>query len=107
MRYVAKLHVLDVMDQVVVSGYVYDADDSSDPDHVAVEFTYQTRGTGISEPLPWLLNSLYRCLVSEETPSRITHEAGSPTGGAHTLSETGDLRRNRVDWTVVGGPGGG
>ena len=32
MRYIAKIHVLDVMDKVVVSGYVYDADPISDPD---------------------------------------------------------------------------
>jgi len=65
-RYVAKIHVLDVMDQVVVSGYVYDDDDRSDPDHTIHEFTYQAPGTGVSEPLPWLLNSLYRCLVAEQ-----------------------------------------
>lgn len=68
MRYVAKVHVTDVMDQVVISGYVVDCDDSSDPDHQAVDFTYQVPGTGISEPLPWLLNSLYRALVSEQRP---------------------------------------
>jgi len=68
MRYIAKVHVLDVMDQVVVSGYVFDADDISDPDHTVTEFTYQAPGTGVSEPLPWLLNSLYRALVSEQHP---------------------------------------
>ena len=68
MRYVAKIHVLDVMDQVVVSGYVVDADEWSDPDHETHEFSYQVPGTGISEPLPWLLNSLYRALVSEQRP---------------------------------------
>jgi len=67
MRYIAKVHVLDVMDSVVVSGYVYDADDLTDPDHEVTEFTYQVPGTGLSEPLPWLLNSLYRAFVSTQT----------------------------------------
>jgi len=70
MRYIAKIHVLDVMDKVVVSGYVYDADPISDPDHEVLEFTYEAPGTGISEPLPWLLNSLYRSLVqAQNSPS--------------------------------------
>jgi hypothetical protein len=70
MRYIAKIHVLDVMEKVVVSGYVYDADPLSDPDHEVIEFTYEAQGTGISEPLPWLLNSLYRALVvQQDSPS--------------------------------------
>lgn len=70
MRYVAKIHVLDVMDQVVVSGYVYDADGPVQDGEGPLEFTYQAQGTGIDEPLPWLLNSLYRCLVAETQPAR-------------------------------------
>lgn len=62
------MHVMDVMEDVIVSGYVYDADSMTDPDHTLLEFTYQAPGTGISEPLPWLLNSLYRCLVQGQTP---------------------------------------
>jgi len=58
MRYIAKVYVSDVMDQVVVSGYVVDADPLSDPDHQAVDFTYQGRGAGISEPLLWLQRAL-------------------------------------------------
>lgn len=70
MRYVAKIHVLDVLDQVVVSGYVYDADPLTDPDHTPTEFTYSAPGTGVDEPLPWLLNSVYRVLVAEQRPSQ-------------------------------------
>lgn len=66
MRYIAKIHVLDVMDKVVVSGYVYDADPITDPDHEVHEFTYEAPGTGLDEPLPWLLNSLYRALVQTQ-----------------------------------------
>jgi len=69
MRYVAKIHVLDVMDQVVVSGYVYDADGPVQDGEAPLEFTFTAPGTGVDEPLPWLLNSLYRCLVAEQTPS--------------------------------------
>jgi hypothetical protein len=69
MRYVAKVHVLDVLDQIIVSGYVLDADDWTNPDHETTEFTYQIPGTGLSEPLPWLLNALYRGMVSEQRPA--------------------------------------
>lgn len=69
MRYVAKIHVLDVMDQVVVSGYVYDADGPVQDGEAPLEFTYTAPGTGVDEPLPWLLNSLYRCLVAEQRPT--------------------------------------
>lgn len=71
MRYVAKIHVLDVLDQVVVSGYVYDADGAVRDGEPPLEFTLQAPGVGLSEPLPWLLNSLYRCLVAEQRPARI------------------------------------
>jgi hypothetical protein len=90
MRYVAKVHVLDIMDQVVVSGYVLDTDAGSDPDHEPHEFSYTVRGVGVSDPHAWLLNSLYRALVSQETPPRKGLETGPPVGGAYTISETGD-----------------
>lgn len=70
MRYVAKLHVLDVLDEVVVSGYVFDSDPATDPDHTLTEFTYSAKGVGLSDPVAWLLNSLYRCLVAEQRPPR-------------------------------------
>jgi hypothetical protein len=90
MRYIAKVHVLDVLDQVVISGYVYDADPITDPDHEPLEFTYQVPGTGLSEPLPWLLNSLYRALVAEQRPPHGGTEAGVPMGGSHTISGSSD-----------------
>jgi hypothetical protein len=103
MRYVAKIHVLDVMDQVVVSGYVVDSDHWTDPDHEVHEFTYSVMGLGLSDPYAWLLNALYRALVSEETPARGGSMTGVPSGGLHTISETGDRPISRSRWTVAGG----
>ena len=71
MRYIAKIHVLDVMDSVVVSGYYYDSDEYSDPDREVCEFTYQVQGLGITGGHEWLLNTLYRALLSEQTPPRV------------------------------------
>jgi hypothetical protein len=59
MRYIAKIHVLDVLDHVVVSGYVYDADPLSDPDHEPLEFTYESAGKGLDDRLVWLQWHLY------------------------------------------------
>lgn len=58
MRYVAKIHVLDVLDQIVISGYVLDADDWSNPDHETTEFVYQEPGRGDSDPHGWLERAL-------------------------------------------------
>lgn len=70
MRYVAKVHVLDVLDQIVVSGYVYDADGPVRDGEPPLEFTYQVPGIGADEPLAWLLNGLYRALIDSAAPAR-------------------------------------
>jgi hypothetical protein len=87
MRYVAKIHVLDVLDDVVVSGYVFDADPLTDPDHVLEEFTFTARGVGLNDPMAWLLNSLYRCLVAEQRPA-----GGGPGRGGAVGARTPYLR---------------
>lgn len=91
MRYIAKVHVLDVMDQVVISGYVVDADPLTDPDHEAWEFSYQVPSLGLDEPAAWLLNALYRAIVSEQETARSGRGNGLPMGGRHTLSGRGDI----------------
>lgn len=90
MRYVAKIHVLDVLDQVVVSGYIYDADPITDPDHVLTEFTCSAPGLGLDDRHAWLLNSLYRCLVAVQTPAAMGETTGAAEGVLYTISETGD-----------------
>ena len=71
MRYLAKVYISDVMDQIVVSGYVLDADPITDPDHEPVEFTYQTATPVTSDPLEWLQQGLYRWIADMRTPSRV------------------------------------
>ena len=68
MRYVAKVHVMDVMDQVVIRGYVFDADPLTDPDHEPWEFTWQAPGKGLDDPVAWLQWHLYECLQNQRTP---------------------------------------
>lgn len=68
MRYVAKLHVMDVMDQVVVSGYVFDADPLTDPDHTATEFAFQSPSRGIDDPTAWLQWHVYEALMHSKPP---------------------------------------
>lgn len=60
MRYVAKIHVLDMLDTVVVSGYIYDADPLSDPEHEPIEFTVSTPGRGLDDKRTWLQWHLYQ-----------------------------------------------
>lgn len=96
MRYVAKIHVLDVLDQVVVSGYVYDAEGPVADGEPPLEFTYSVPGIGCDEPLAWLLNGLYRALVAEQTPAREGALTGAAEGVLYTISETGDSRETMV-----------
>jgi len=70
MRYVAKIHVMDVLDQVVVSGYVYDADPLTDPDHEPTEFVFQAPGKGLNHPMDWLLWHVYEALLHSKPPVR-------------------------------------
>lgn len=90
MRYVAKIHVLDVMDQVVVSGYVYDADGPVQDGEPPLEFTWATPGRGVDEPLAWLLTSLYACFMSEQRPDSRRGVGAPLTGGTNTIYEAGD-----------------
>ena len=60
MRYVAKVYVLDVLDHVIVSGYVRDADAHDVPDEDPFEFTWQVPGEGHSDPRQWLASALTR-----------------------------------------------
>lgn len=89
MRYIAKIHVLDVMDQVVVSGYVYDADPLTDPDHEVWEFSYQVPGIGLDDKAAWMLNALYRALVTRDVPLVPSSIQGQVDGGGYTLSGLG------------------
>ncbi len=68
MRYVAKIHVMDVLDQVVVSGYVFDADPMTDPDHEPTEFVWQAPGRGLDDPISWLHWHVYEALQNAKTP---------------------------------------
>lgn len=106
MRYIAKIHILDVMDQVVVSGYVYDADPLTDPDHEVTEFSYSVPSFGLDDPQAWMLNALYRALVSRDAPLKQRRLEGRVDGGAHTVTGISDLVADLVGLTVVGGPGG-
>lgn len=67
MRYIAKVHVLDIMDNIVISGYVYDADPDESTDHDPAEFSYTVPSLGLSDPHAWLLNALYRAFVQTQT----------------------------------------
>jgi len=71
MRYVAKIHVLDILDQVVVSGYVFDADPKSSPDHEALEFSFTGSGRGLDDPVSWLVWHVYEALQAQTGPSRV------------------------------------
>lgn len=103
MRYVAKIHVLDVMDQIIVSGYVYDADGPVRDGEPPLEFTYQVPGVGHDDPLVWLLNGLYRALIDQPPAGAAGLRRAGSQGVLDTISGSGDRRQDGVGWTVVGG----
>lgn len=97
MRYVAKIHVLDVLDTVVVSGYIHEHDslDGWAPD--AYEFSYATPGVGLDDPYEWLTKALYQAIT--QMTQQDSNQSWSPAadGGPHTLSETGDRLNDLID----------
>lgn len=70
MRYVAKIHVLDVLDQVVVSGYCIDTEHAGPDGEAPFEFAWQIPGIGADDPCTWLLDALKRALRQTSTPTR-------------------------------------
>lgn len=69
MRYTSKIYVMDVLDQVVVSGYVVaDPGTGAEPDP-PFEFTYTSTGRGIDDPQAWLRWHLYEALQHGHTPT--------------------------------------
>lgn len=97
MRYTAKIYVMDVMDQIVVSGYVHASDDFRAEPPDMYEFTWQIPGVGLSEEPDWLRDSLTRAL-EQATPPVLRGGPRAPQMGVlHTLSEAGDMRAPGVD----------
>lgn len=96
MRYVAKIHVLDVLDQIVVSGYVRDCQVLDIPESDPLEFTVQMRGKGTADPRVWLLEALLEC--ADQIRLDVSQGPGRrpPEGVPHTLSETGASRKQTV-----------
>lgn len=92
MRYVAKIHVLDVMDEIVISGYVTDADVQSNPDHESWEFAYQVTSFGLDDPAEWLLTALGRMLLDSRSPHVVKANVGAAVGGSQTISDVGHER---------------
>lgn len=62
MRYTAKIHVLDVMDQIVVSGYVHGDDAPWSEGEPPLEFSWAIPGRGVDNATEWLLDALHRAL---------------------------------------------
>lgn len=91
MRYSAKVYVMDVMEEIVVSGYVFDTDDQDPNDHNPWLFSVSVPGRGESDPREWLIGALYQALVKQLGPLSRVIEEGPAVGGGHTLSETGGL----------------
>jgi hypothetical protein len=70
MRYVAKIHVLDVMESVVVSGYVHAYEDYDGEGPEVHEFAYEVPGRGLDDPYTWLRVHLYEALQTGTNPAR-------------------------------------
>jgi hypothetical protein len=81
MRFISRLWVMDVMDTLVVSGYVQDADPHEASREAEWHFTESIPGVGEPDPALWLL----RALADVQDPlsaSRALQGVLSPLGGA-------------------------
>jgi hypothetical protein len=80
MRYISRLWVMDVMDTLVISGYVADADPHEGSREAEWRFTESVAGVGEQDPARWLL----RALADAQDPLRSSREqqgAVWPLGG--------------------------
>lgn len=82
MRYVAKVHVLDVLCDVVVSGYVYDADTPDGEAPEVHEFSWVVPGRGVDDWQAWLLTSIYGAYMAERTRLGRDTPGGLPMGAS-------------------------
>jgi hypothetical protein len=70
MRYVAKIHVLDVMESIVVSGYVHAYEDYDGQGPEVHEFAYEVPGRGLSDPYVWLRVALHEAFQTPLSPAK-------------------------------------
>jgi hypothetical protein len=97
MRYVAKIHAIDLLTDIVVSGYIHGYDDTGGNEPTSEDFSYSIPGIGLGDPYEWLAKALYGCVLQlTQEPQNV--RSGAPgDGGPHTISETGDMRQEGVD----------
>lgn len=97
MRYVAKIHVLDIMTDVVVSGYIHGYSALGGDEPTSHEFSYSIPGVGLSDPYEWLTKALYGAVLQLTQEPQRARDGAPGDGGLHTISETGDMRQMGVD----------
>ena len=90
MRYVAKIHVLDVLDTVVVSGYVHEHDSLNGWAPEVYEFSYATPGVGLSDPYEWLTEALKQGVAQMRQQDSNASWSPAADGGPHTVSGISD-----------------
>jgi hypothetical protein len=96
MRYIGKVYVMDVLDHVVVSGYVIAAELDNEEPEETYEFseTYAGRGDNVAEE--WLAHALHQHLLNRNHPPRGGVATGGSTGDVHSISGSGDSHPMRV-----------
>lgn len=65
MRYVAKIHVLDILDTVVVSGYVHEYPDLQGEPVEQHDFSESVPSRGVDDWKAWLAVALYQTLMTD------------------------------------------
>jgi hypothetical protein len=96
MRYVCKIHVLDVMDHIVVSGYVHGYDGLSAEPPTQDEFSYSVPGVGLSDAYEWLTKALYDTVLQLTQEPQRARDGAPGDGGLHTISESSDTGKRSV-----------
>jgi hypothetical protein len=96
MRYVCKIHVLDVMTKVVVSGYIHGYAHMGVEPPITHEFSYTIPGVGLSDPYEWLTKALYEAVLQMTQDGRQGRDGRPGDGVPHTISETSDTGKTRL-----------
>jgi hypothetical protein len=96
MRFIGKVYVMDVLDAIVVSGYVIEAELDGEEPGETYEFSQTYAGRGDNVAQEWLAYALHQHLLNGRTPPPGGQTTGPTTEGVHSISGSGDSHPIRV-----------
>jgi hypothetical protein len=90
MRYMASIYVSDVMDQIACTLEIQGWAEQYGPPDTVYQKTLIWAGVGDDDPVSWVKRALFLTYRDMSEPAERVDSTGTPSGGPHIISETGD-----------------